>query len=310
MATAILNGSIKEGTKTAGYYSASYDYARYGNFVRYTVTCTTTVNSGWSETYGATSITWQVGGVTAYGSIGNHSGTASTSVSVDVYGGTTSDTTKSGYCLMSGIAETSFTAPFPAGGYYSISYNANGGTGTTSTGTKLYNETYYISANGYTRTGYDFVGWNTNPNATTAQYLPGQSYTTNAALSLYAIWRLKTYAVTYNGNEATGGTTEAQTKTYGVDLTLQENGFVRDKYNFVEWNTAADGTGTSYAAGATYTTNAALTLYAIWIKANIPVWINIGGTLHQVEKAYVNVGGVIKEADVYINVGGEIKAIT
>lgn len=239
---------------------------------------------------------------------------SSSSVSYWYYTGSGTGSVTVGLSEFSGYFNTgaaSASISIPARWTYSITYNGNGATGgTTSTGTKTDGETYYISANGYTRTGYDFVGWNTDSSATTAQYSPGQAYTTNAALSLYAIWKLKTYAVTYNGNEATGGTTDAQTKTYGVDLALRQNGFVRDKYNFVEWNTAADGTGTSYAAGATYTENAALVLYAIWIKANIPVWINIGGTLHQIEKAYVNVGGVIKEADVYMNVGGEIKAIT
>lgn len=76
-----------------------------------------------------------------------------------------------------------------------------------------------------------------------------------------------TYSVTYDGNGATSGSTDAQTKSYNVALTLRQNGFIKSGYNFVEWNTAADGSGTHYAEGDTYSANAALALYAIWDMA-------------------------------------------
>lgn len=72
-----------------------------------------------------------------------------------------------------------------------------------------------------------------------------------------------TYAITYNANGGSG-TTEAQSKVKDVDILLQACGFTRTDYHFLYWNTAADGSGTSYQAGATYSTNAPLNLYAIW----------------------------------------------
>lgn len=72
-----------------------------------------------------------------------------------------------------------------------------------------------------------------------------------------------TYAVTYYANGGTGAPS-AQTKTYGTALTLRTGIPARSGYNFVKWNTKADGTGTDYAAGGTYTANAALKLYAVW----------------------------------------------
>lgn len=72
------------------------------------------------------------------------------------------------------------------------------------------------------------------------------------------------YSVTYNGNGSTGGSTSSQTKWYGEPLTLHANGYSRTGYTFYKWNTKADGTGTWYSASASYTGNAALTLYAIW----------------------------------------------
>ncbi|TVQ95314.1 MAG: hypothetical protein EA399_18340, partial [Desulfovibrionales bacterium] len=79
---------------------------------------------------------------------------------------------------------------------------------------------------------------------------------------------LATYPVTYNANNATSGTAPSnQTKTQGIDLNLASNtgNLARDGFTFAGWNTAADGTGTDYGEGATYTVDAALTLYAKWI---------------------------------------------
>lgn len=71
------------------------------------------------------------------------------------------------------------------------------------------------------------------------------------------------YAVSYNANGGSG-TIANQTKWYGENLTLESSGFTRANYTLKGWNTSADGTGTDYALGATYTGNAALTLYAVW----------------------------------------------
>jgi uncharacterized repeat protein (TIGR02543 family) len=79
---------------------------------------------------------------------------------------------------------------------------------------------------------------------------------------------LATYTVTYNANGATSGTAPAdQTKIEGTALTLADNtnGLDVTGYQvFAGWNTASDGSGDSYAAGATYSADANLTLYAQW----------------------------------------------
>jgi len=73
------------------------------------------------------------------------------------------------------------------------------------------------------------------------------------------------YIVSYDANGGTGAPGN-QTKWYGENLTLSTVKPTRDQYTFVKWNTKADGTGTDYNPGATYTGNNALTLYAIWEK--------------------------------------------
>lgn len=78
------------------------------------------------------------------------------------------------------------------------------------------------------------------------------------------------YTVTYDANGATSGTApSSQTKTSGEDLTLASNtgNLAKTDYTFSGWNTATDGSGTSYAEGATYSTDANLTLYAKWVSS-------------------------------------------
>lgn len=79
-----------------------------------------------------------------------------------------------------------------------------------------------------------------------------------------AVPALQSWPVGYSGNGATGGSTASQTKYYGEALTLRQNGYTRTGYAFHRWNTEADASGTWYSAGASYTGNAALDLYAIW----------------------------------------------
>ena len=146
---------------------------------------------------------------------------------------------------------------------YSISYNANGGTGAPTAETKTYGETLTLSSTKPTRTGYTFQNWNTKSDGTGTTYASGASYTANEAATLYAQWKADTYTITYDAN---GGVNPpaAQTKTYEVSLTLTTSKPTLDGYNFTGWNTAANGSGTAYASGGTFTTNAATTLYAQW----------------------------------------------
>lgn len=210
---------------------------------------------------------------------------------------------------LSGAAGTTWNYVYvPAPQAYTVSFNGNNATGGyVAPQSVISGGAITIPANAYTRTGYTFIQWNTAANGTGTGYSPGASFTPGGNTTLYAIWQINTYAVTYNGNGADGGSTAAQTKTYGVDLTISANGFTRDKYIFLYWNTASDGTGTTYEPGDTYSTNAALTLYAIWKKANIPLYVNDNNTIRQIEKAYMNIGGEIKECTVYANINGEIK---
>lgn len=168
------------------------------------------------------------------------------------------------------------TITIPALASYNVTFNANGGSGAPATQKKYYGKTLKLSTTKPTRAGYTFVRWNTNTSNTGTAYSPGGSYTGNAALTLYAIWKANTWTVSYNANGGSGAPAN-QTKTYGVNLTLSSTKPTRTGYTFSKWNTKANGSGTNYAPGASYTANAALTLYAIWTINTYAVTYNANG---------------------------------
>lgn len=75
---------------------------------------------------------------------------------------------------------------------YTVTYNANGGSGAPTEQTKDHGVALTLSPLKPTRSGYTFLGWAKSSAAQSAEYASGQSYTENAAITLYAVWD-KTY---------------------------------------------------------------------------------------------------------------------
>lgn len=75
------------------------------------------------------------------------------------------------------------------------------------------------------------------------------------------------YTVTYDGNGNTAGSAPAAVVVTGPFTVAAVGTLERTGYNFNGWNTAADGSGTPYAAGAEATPTADMTLYAQWTLA-------------------------------------------
>ncbi|MBP3387618.1 MAG: InlB B-repeat-containing protein, partial [Clostridia bacterium] len=71
---------------------------------------------------------------------------------------------------------------------YTVTYNANGGTGAPSSQTKKYGVALTLSTTKPTRGGYVFKGWATAQNSSTVAYAPGATFNENKNLSLYAVW--------------------------------------------------------------------------------------------------------------------------
>ena len=159
---------------------------------------------------------------------------------------------------------------------YTVTYNANGGSGAPGNQTKTYGVSLTLSSTKPTRTGYTFSKWNTKSDGTGTNFNSGAKYTGNANLTLYAVWTPIKYTVTYNANGGIGAPAD-QTKTYGVALTLSSTKPTRTGYTFSKWNTKADGTGINYNSGSRYTGNANLTLYAVWTPIKYTVTYNANG---------------------------------
>jgi uncharacterized repeat protein (TIGR02543 family) len=155
-----------------------------------------------------------------------------------------------------------------------VGFNANGGSGNMPDLTITTNDSAVLPANTFARSGYAFDGWNTSADSSGTSYAAGATFTMGAvAVTLYAQWTaLSSYDVSYDGNENSGGTVPtASSHLSGASVTVRGNtgGLVKTGYAFAGWNTLADGSGTAFAAGATFTMgSAAVTLHAQWTSAS------------------------------------------
>lgn len=151
-----------------------------------------------------------------------------------------------------------------------IRYNPNPPAGKTTGGNGTPNwdghtgDTPAIGGNGWTIDGYTFAGWTTSPDGSGTKYAPGASWTANGTLTLYAQWTPGQASLTYDGNGATGGKTDPQTGKTDEKINVRDNGFTRDGYTFVTWNTQADCKGNTVKPNSEWTLRGSSTLYACW----------------------------------------------
>lgn len=214
---------------------------------------------------------------------------------------------------------------------YTISYNANGGSGAPANQTKRYGTTLTLSSTKPTWSGHTFLAWGkSSARDAPVAYNAGGSYTENASRTLYAIWIVTAsfyskgelysqssvriggsvtapsisntateglyrwrvsdteiyspgnsislsshknvyavwkniYTVSYNANGGSNAPA-SQTKWQDVDLTLSTDKPTWNGHTFLGWSTSSSRTAEiNYSSGSTYKTNAALTLYAVWL---------------------------------------------
>jgi uncharacterized repeat protein (TIGR02543 family) len=147
---------------------------------------------------------------------------------------------------------------------YTVTFYANDVDATGTTASQTTDTTTALTLSGFSRPGYNFLGWNETYNSGSATYRDGQVYAFTAVKDLYAIWVAQApNLVTFDKNAADAtGTTASQTASSST--TLNVNGYSRSGYTFLSWNTAANGSGTSYQSTYTYSFAAAITLYATW----------------------------------------------
>lgn len=161
---------------------------------------------------------------------------------------------------------------------YTITFNANGGTGTMATSAIVAGTAKIITANAYTRSNHLFAGWSTVTGVQTVVYTDQQSITLYANTTLYAQWT-PVYAITYNANTGTGTVPSGATVIAGNSYTLASNtgNLVKGSIAFAGWNTKADGTGATYLAATSFTPTATTTLYAMYLSACTPTSTTANG---------------------------------
>ncbi len=143
-----------------------------------------------------------------------------------------------------------------------VIFNANGGTGTMSA--ELDNTPTALTNNRFTRARYTFAHWNTAANGSGVSFANGATYPFKTSTTLYAQWVVAKpveSTVTFNAH---GGKGSMPAERHATPKVLTINRFTRARYTFTHWNTAANGSGVSFANGATYPFKTSTTLYAQW----------------------------------------------
>lgn len=168
---------------------------------------------------------------------------------------------------------------------YTITYDANGGTGAPDAQTKTHGVNLVLSTTEPTRANekqdtftvmftdkdgylnipsrtnesynqYTFIGWDEDTNVLTATYTPGGIYSANASATLYAIWQVSL-------------------KTTSITLPTREECY-REGYELLGFSTTPTGT-VEYAPGEEYTPFENITLYAIWSGGQISAKYKVNG---------------------------------
>ncbi|UKI55436.1 MAG: InlB B-repeat-containing protein [Treponema succinifaciens] len=175
---------------------------------------------------------------------------------------------------------------------YKLSFSANGGTGEMESITKEENEKINLPAVKFSRTGFEFLNWNTVADGSGTSYTDGAEFTFNTDTTLHAQWKEKkatpsnpetpenptqpeqpqnpeipstpktTYTVTFDANGGSGTIANISVEE-GSEITLPKNTFTKSSYIFAGWATSADG-DVSYSDKAKITVTGNTTLYAKW----------------------------------------------
>lgn len=116
---------------------------------------------------------------------------------------------------------------------------------------------------------HSFAGWNTRADGKGKFYFPGDTYSdvnTGTTVTLYAIWDIDNYIISYDSNGGVG-TMASQEVKGNTTVTLAKNVFTRAGYLFTGWSLEKYAKQPTYADGTSYPNRLPeVTLYAQWQK--------------------------------------------
>ncbi len=166
---------------------------------------------------------------------------------------------------------------------YTVTFNANDGSANPATGTQTFTagtaQVLKTAATlGFSKTNYTFAGWATTNDATSAAYADGASFTATENVTLYAVWKIIDYTVTFNANDGSESpATATQAFTAGTAQALKTAAslnFSKTNYTFAGWATSSDASSAAYTDGASYIATENVTLYAVWTAITYTVTFN------------------------------------
>lgn len=186
--------------------------------------------------------------------------------------------------------------------WYTIIFNGNWNTNSGTTMSNLdmvYDTTWTLTANAYTKVWYTFLWWSTDSTATVVTYTDWQqvnNLVTEWSITLYAIWSANTYQVRFNPNPGEDTLNEIvwtmskQDFTYDTTWALRTNAYTRAWYEFLWWSTGSTATVATYTnwqevSNLTTVSWDVVDLYAIW-SANTDTKYTVNHYLMKVDWTY------------------------
>lgn len=216
----VINNTSNTITITMGVATSQSDIVLPSYMKPVTISAPSTYNLTLSKGTGVSTIYYKVNGASSYTStttnktLSVNSGTTYYYYGVPQTGYTMNSCTSSSPC--SGTMTSSVTKTLTASRKtYTISYNANGGTGAPSSQIKTYGITLTLSNTKPVKIGYPFLGWTANSNGSGTVYQPGGSFTTNANTTLYAKYSTTQTSYTVTLNVDAGGYKDTATVLAG-----------------------------------------------------------------------------------------------
>lgn len=162
----------------------------------------------------------------------------------------------------------------PIANQYTIYFSANGGSGSMSPQSAQWDSPVKLTPNNFSRPGYTFSHWSTQPQKDATTYQDEQEVQNLAGeknngerVTLYARWTPNQYTVVLNANGGTGDDVSLDA-TYGQSLTLTANSFEKDDKEFAGWSLTSDGPvrypDSAQVQDLTTQSGGSVTLYAVW----------------------------------------------
>lgn len=179
---------------------------------------------------------------------------------------------------------------------FTVKFDSNTGAGEMADAVITYDSEAPLPENGFSKTGYTFIGWSTTPDGT--ELLTDVQYDNlctedGDTVTLYAIWSENSYTLTFDKNGGEGENISATDYGYEDKVALPRNVFTMKGYILSGWSLTKNGEKV-YENGATVNhinpdKNGKVTLYAVWEPVKYTVSFNSNGgngTMADTEMTY------------------------